>query len=145
SCWPWSPTPCSPAANAPARASNTPRSSVPPRPGRSWTDGGILGRDRQDRRLNPGENRMNALDQQDLGKRILRLTLAILFLFQAIAKLSGGVAGIEGTATGAGLPSVLAEGVLLGEVVGRLLVIFAFYARIGAILIAINMLFAIGL
>ena len=88
---------------------------------------------------------MSALDQQDLGKLILRLTLGILFLFHGIAKLTGGVAGIEGMVTGAGLPSVLAYGVLLGEVVGPLLLIFGFYARIGAILIAINMLFAIGL
>ena len=88
---------------------------------------------------------MNAAAQQDLGKLILRLSLGVLVLLHGVAKLMGGVGGIVGMAEGAGLPGVVGYGVLIGEVLGPLMVILGFHARIGAALIAINMLFAIGL
>ena len=81
----------------------------------------------------------------DAGKLILRLTLGILMLLHGIAKISGGVDGLEKMVAGAGLPSVLAYGVYVGEVLGPLLVIFCFYARFGAAIIVVNMLFAIFL
>lgn len=81
----------------------------------------------------------------DAGKLILRLTLGILMLLHGIAKISGGVDGLEKMVAGAGLPSVLAYGVYVGEVLGPLLVIFGFYARFGAAIIVVNMLFAIFL
>lgn len=81
----------------------------------------------------------------DAGKLILRLTLGILMLLHGIAKISGGVDGLEKMVAGAGLPSVLAYGVYVGEVLAPLLVIFGFYARVGAAIIVVNMLFAIFL
>lgn len=81
----------------------------------------------------------------DAGKLILRLTLGILMLLHGIAKISGGVDGLEKVVAGAGLPSVLAYGVYVGEVLAPLLVIFGFYARFGAAIIVVNMLFAIFL
>lgn len=80
-----------------------------------------------------------------IGKLILRLVLGGTVLMHGIAKLSGGIDFISGTVTSAGLPAVLAYGVYLGEVVAPILVIAGFYARTGAAVIAINMLFAIGL
>lgn len=88
---------------------------------------------------------MNPNTQADTGKLVLRLVLGITVLLHGVAKLRGGVDGIEGMLTAQGLPGVLAYGALLGEVVGPLLLISGFYARIGALLVAINMLFAIGL
>lgn len=88
---------------------------------------------------------MNQNTQSDLGKLILRLTLGALVLLHGIAKLKGGVSGIEGMVAAYGLPSVLAYGVLIGEVLAPLLLIAGFYARIGALLIVINMLFALAL
>ena len=88
---------------------------------------------------------MNAATQSDLGKLVLRLALGILILLHGIAKLKGGTAGIVGMVEGAGLPGFLGYGVLLGEVLGPLLLIFGFHARIGAALIAINMIVAIAL
>lgn len=82
---------------------------------------------------------------EDTGKLIMRLALGLLILFHGVAKLIGGIPSIEGMVTSAGLPGVVAYGVYLGEVVGPILLIIGFYARIGAALIAINMLFAIGL
>ena len=81
----------------------------------------------------------------DVGKLILRLTLGILMLLHGIAKISGGVDGLEKMVAGAGLPSVLAYGVYVGEVLAPLLVIFGFYVRFGAAIIVVNMLFAIFL
>ncbi|HWM42200.1 MAG TPA: DoxX family protein [Burkholderiales bacterium] len=81
----------------------------------------------------------------DLGKLILRLTLGVLILLHGIAKISGGSAGVEKMLEGAGLPSFFAAGVYVGEVLAPILVIIGFYARIGAALIVVNMLFAIML
>ena len=81
----------------------------------------------------------------DLGKLILRLALGLLMLLHGIAKLRGGVDPIAGMVSGAGLPGFVTYGVYIGEVIGPLLVIAGWYATIGAILIALNMLFAIGL
>ena len=88
---------------------------------------------------------MNPAMQADLGKLVLRLALGVLVLLHGVAKLRGGVDPIEGMLTAQGLPGVLAYGALLGEVLGPLMLIAGFYGRIGALLIAINMLFALGL
>jgi putative oxidoreductase len=79
----------------------------------------------------------------DLGRLILRLTLGVLILLHGIAKISGGTAGVEKMLEGAGLPSFIAAGAYVGEVLAPLLVIIGFYARVGAALIVVNMLFAI--
>jgi Predicted membrane protein len=80
-----------------------------------------------------------------VGKLILRLVLGGTILMHGIAKLSGGIDFISGAVTKAGLPAVVAYGVYIGEVVAPILVIAGFYARTGAAIIAINMLFAFGL
>lgn len=82
---------------------------------------------------------------QDSGKLILRLALGGLILFHGVAKLLGGVGGLTGMVTAVGLPSFVTYGVYIGEVIAPLLVLVGWYARIGAGLIAVNMLFAIGL
>lgn len=84
-------------------------------------------------------------DSNDTGKLVLRLTLGILILLHGIAKFTHGIEPIEGMVTGMGMPALVAYGVYAGEVLGPILLIIGFYARIGAALIAINMLFAIAL
>ena len=76
---------------------------------------------------------------------ILRVTLGILMLFHGIAKIQHGIGPIEEMVTASGLPGFVAYGVYLGEVVGPLLLIVGYYARIGAGLVAVNMVFAIAL
>jgi len=81
----------------------------------------------------------------DIGKLVLRLTLGILMLLHGIAKLRYGVSGIEGMVQSHGLPGFLAYGVFVGEVIAPLLVIFGYYARIGALVMVFNMVVAIAL
>ncbi len=85
---------------------------------------------------------MNANTQADLGKLVLRLALGVLVLLHGIAKLRGGVGPIGEMLGAHGLPAALAYGALVGEVVGPLMLIAGFYARIGALLVMVNMLFA---
>lgn len=81
----------------------------------------------------------------DSGKLVLRLALGIMILLHGIAKITGGISGIEGMLANAGLPTILAYGVYIGEVLAPILVILGLYSRIGAVIIAINMVFAIAL
>ncbi|MBS3800320.1 MAG: DoxX family protein [Thioalkalivibrio sp.] len=80
----------------------------------------------------------------DTGKLVLRLTLGILILLHGVAKVTGGISGIEAMVTSAGLPAALAYGVYVGEILAPILLILGLYARVGAVLIAINMIFAIA-
>ena len=79
------------------------------------------------------------------GKLILRLTLGVLMLFHGYSKITKGVSGIEGMLQGMSLPAWVAYGVYIGEVIAPLLIIFGFYARVGGLIIAVNMVFAIAL
>jgi putative oxidoreductase len=88
---------------------------------------------------------MGSQVSEDLGKLIMRLALGVLVLLHGLAKIVGGVSGIAGMLSGAGLPEGLAYGVYLGEVLGPLLLILGWHARVGAALVAINMLVAFGL
>lgn len=85
------------------------------------------------------------IDQEDVGKLALRIALGVLMLFHGVAKLTGGIDFITDVVVKAGLPSFVAYGVYVGEVVAPLMVIAGWRTRTGAALIALNMLFAIGL
>jgi putative oxidoreductase len=86
-------------------------------------------------------------DTEEFGKLLLRLGVGILMLFHGYSKFMnpGSLDWIGGTLAGNGLPSVLAYGVYVGEVVAPLMIIVGLYARLGGWLIVVNMLFAIGL
>jgi len=85
---------------------------------------------------------MNPNTQQDLGKLILRIMLGALILMHGVAKLNGGLQGIVGLVESHGLPGFLGYFVLIGEVIAPLMVLVGFHARLGALLIAVNMLMA---
>jgi putative oxidoreductase len=82
---------------------------------------------------------------EDYGKLVLRLALGGLMLFHGFAKLTGGVDFIADVVTKAGLPSFVAYGVYVGEVIAPALLIAGWYSRIAAAVIAVNIVFAIGL
>jgi putative oxidoreductase len=85
------------------------------------------------------------MTNENVGKLILRVVLGFLIILHGIHKLLGGVDWLEGMLANAGLPGFLKYGAYLGEVVGPALVIAGYYSRIGGWLIAVNMLFALGL
>ncbi|MBM3340647.1 MAG: DoxX family protein [Betaproteobacteria bacterium] len=91
------------------------------------------------------QSRRGGSAADDAGKLMLRVTLALLMLFHGYAKIRNGVSGIEGMLTGAGLPAWLAYGVYIGEVLAPLLLLLGWYARVGGVIIAINMVFAVAL
>lgn len=86
---------------------------------------------------------MNANTQNDIAKLLLRVVLGLPVLLHGLAKLDGGMAGIVHMVAARGLPGALGYGVLLGEVIGPLMLIAGFYARIGAVLVFVNMVVAV--
>ena len=81
----------------------------------------------------------------DLGKLLLRVVLGVLILFHGVSKLIHGPGYILGVVTGAGLPSFIAYGVCVGEVVAPLMLLLGYWTLVGGLIIVINMLVAIGL
>ncbi|MEZ5594605.1 MAG: DoxX family protein [Gammaproteobacteria bacterium] len=90
----------------------------------------------------------NPFVNDDLGKLILRLSLGILLLFHGVGKLlniDGSLQFIGGMLTNLNLPMEIAYGVFLGEVIAPVLIIIGLFTRLGGLLIAGNMVFAIVL
>ena len=81
----------------------------------------------------------------DTGRLILRLSVGGLMLFHGIAKIlhPGSLDFIGGMLNGYSLPAFLAYGVYIGEVLAPLMVIVGYQARVGGLLITVNMVFAI--
>jgi putative oxidoreductase len=86
---------------------------------------------------------MNASDS--FGKFIFRLTLGGLMLFHGIPKVTNpnSIQWIAVKVTEMGLPDLLAYGVYVGEVLAPVMIIIGLFSRIGGLLIAVNMVFAI--
>lgn len=88
---------------------------------------------------------LNPPQSDDLGKLVVRLMAGILILFHGAHKILNpdSLDFIRSLLTTISLPSSLAYGVYLGEVVGALMVILGVFSRIGGLLIVGNMLFAL--
>ncbi len=82
---------------------------------------------------------------QRAGALLLRFTVSILMLFHGVAKLQHGLGPIESMVASAGLPTWVAFGVLIGEIVAPLFVLLGFFVRTAALVMAINMAVAIAL
>jgi putative oxidoreductase len=79
----------------------------------------------------------------DAGRLVLRLTVGILVLLHGIAKLSGPLDPIVGMLGKIGLPAALAYGVYIGEILAPILLIVGVWTRAAAVVVAINMVFAV--
>ena len=81
----------------------------------------------------------------DHGKLILRLCVGLLMLFHGVAKIMhpGSLGFIGGMLSSHGMPAFLAYGVFIGEVIAPLMVIVGYRARLGGLLITINMVVAL--
>ncbi len=89
----------------------------------------------------------NVFHNDAVGKLILRLTLGILMLFHGVAKLlhPGSLEFINSQLTQLGLPTAVAYGVYVGEILAPLMIILGIFARYGGLIVVINMIFAIVL
>ncbi len=81
----------------------------------------------------------------DVALLILRLVLGGLILVHGLSKLPPPSAFIVSVLAKANLPEVLAYGVYVGEIVAPVLLIVGVWTRLAAVLIAINMIFAVAL
>lgn len=88
---------------------------------------------------------MAAGKSEDLGKLVLRLGVGFVLVLHGIFKLHSGIDWLKGPLAQVGLPGFVAYGVYIGEVVGPIMLILGFRARIGAALVVINMAFALML
>jgi putative oxidoreductase len=85
------------------------------------------------------------LQQPDIAKLLLRLTLGVLILFHGVHKLIYGIDGVTSLVTNAGLPSFMAYGVYVGELIAPIFIILGLYGRIASGVLALNMFVAIYL
>jgi len=83
----------------------------------------------------------------DAGRLILRFCVGGLMLFHGLAKIMhpGSLDFIGGMLSANGLPTMLAYGVYIGEVLAPLMVVVGYQARVGGLLIVINMALALFL
>jgi len=89
---------------------------------------------------------LNLYRNDAVGKLVLRLTVGMLMLFHGVSKLMGGSLDFITAQLGTvGLPGFIAYGVFVGEILAPLMIILGVFARIGGLLMVVNMLFAVGL
>ena len=81
----------------------------------------------------------------DLGRLILRLAVGGLLLLHGIHKLRSGTGNIPELLQQNQLPAALIYGVYAGEVVAPVLVIVGLLMRLGAFVMAVNMVFTVYL
>ena len=89
---------------------------------------------------------MNSEVLDDLGKLVFRLGFGVLFLMHGIDKVlnyPGSLGWISTRLVEIGLPAEVAYGVFVGEVLAPILIIIGWHARVGGILTAITMIFAL--
>ncbi len=89
------------------------------------------------------ENKLGNCLNEDIGKLILRLTVACLMLFHGVHKAFNGIDGIKFLVDRGGLPEFIAYGVYFGEIVVPILLIVGLFTRISALVFVINMVAAI--
>ena len=86
-----------------------------------------------------------AFDQPAAAFFILRWAVAGSLLLHGIPKLIKGTGSIEALVVSAGLPALVAYGVLIGEVVAPLLVLANRFVLPAALTMAFNMVVAVAL
>ena len=79
----------------------------------------------------------------DAALLILRVVLGLLILLHGVNKLPPPPEFLISALTQHGLPGVLAYGVYLGEIVGPILLIVGVWTRLGALMVIVNMIFAV--
>ncbi len=86
---------------------------------------------------------MNILENEDIGKLVLRFAVGFLMLFHGIDKVINGIGGLDGMFSSMGLPAFFAYAVYVGEFIAPLMLIIGYQVKIASILIAGTMVVAI--
>jgi putative oxidoreductase len=82
---------------------------------------------------------------EQLGKLVLRLGVGGLIIFHGVHKLLTGLDPVKTLLSSHGLPDALAFGAYFGEIVGPFLIIIGLFTRVGAALIALEILALVAL
>ncbi|MEO9966309.1 MAG: DoxX family protein [Reichenbachiella sp.] len=77
------------------------------------------------------------------GKFLLRFILSFGMLFHGVGKLAGGAGHIAGMLQESGIPGFIGYGVIVGEVLAPLLILFGYKSRLGGLVMSFTMLVAI--
>ena len=88
---------------------------------------------------------MYSTNSDSFGKLILRWTIALLMIFHGYAKFTHGLGFIETMLSNNNLPTFLAYGVYVGEILAPILLIIGYKTRFAALIIVLNMFMAIYL
>ncbi|MDX1803346.1 MAG: DoxX family protein [Alcanivorax sp.] len=85
------------------------------------------------------------VNNPDLGKLILRLSLGLMLLLHGLHKLFYGVGWIGALLAQHKLPGFIAYGVFIGELIAPVMILLGYHTRVGAALVVGNMLVALVL
>ncbi|WP_110666514.1 DoxX family protein [Salinicola halophilus] len=87
------------------------------------------------------------LDSPDIGRLLLRLSLGLALLIHGLTKLilPAQLIAVAGLLQDVGLPTVLAYATLIAEIGGSLMILLGWRARLGGIVVAIDIGFAVAL
>jgi putative oxidoreductase len=88
-------------------------------------------------------NQSSSSSGNDFAKLLLRVALAVFLLLHGLSKIIGGIGYITGMVAKAGMPEAFGYLVFVGEVLAPILVLLGIWARLGALIIAINMIVAV--
>jgi len=84
------------------------------------------------------------VNNPDIGKLFLRLSVGVLMLFHGVHKLRTGIDDINQWMTEIGLPSVMAYGVYFAEIIIPLCIILGIFVRESSLMLGLNMIVAIA-
>lgn len=82
------------------------------------------------------------LDRPDLAKLVLRLTVGGLLFFHGWHKVLGSTSWIQGQLAAQGLPTFIAYGVYMGEIVAPVLLVLGILTRLSALTVTGTMVVA---
>jgi len=85
------------------------------------------------------------MGDNDFGKLIFRITIAVLLFFHGYAKITYGLGFIEKALDANNLPVFLSYFVYVGEILAPLLIIIGYKTKLAAAIIIFSMTFAIYL